>query len=202
MGWGGLIGSAIGGGAGFLIGGPVGAGIGMGIGGGIGANVDSEGAARDATAANITSAREAMAFQERMSGSAHQREIADLKAAGLNPILSANAGASTPSGSSAQAQMPDIRNVGEGAASSAISAIGLKLQAQKQAEEIGLIKAQKTKTQMDTAAVAADLPYSQAKGQFFQLIKKGLLDNSAKAQENWKDFYDTKPKKTIELKRR
>lgn len=52
---------------------------------------------------NAEMAQKQMDFQERMSNTSHQREVNDLIAAGLNPVLSANGGASSPAGSSASA---------------------------------------------------------------------------------------------------
>ncbi len=75
-----------------------------------------------ANALSVKEAQKNRDFQARMSSTAHQREVADLRAAGLNPILSAGGpGASTPSGGQAP-----IQDTITPAISSAMSALQTK----------------------------------------------------------------------------
>jgi len=96
--------------------------------------------------ANSAQAAANRAFQADMSSNAHLREMRDLRQSGLNPILSANKGASTPGGS--MAQMEDI--IGKGV-SSAMEAKRLK-------NEIDMNKQQIEKAKMETNLIKAQIP--------------------------------------------
>lgn len=99
--------------------------------------------AAESNAASAAQAEKQMQFQSQQSDTAHQREVTDLRKAGLNPILSATggAGASTPSGAQGSISTPtmqkaDLSNLGksvESALSAATAVQGLKnLKAQEQ----------------------------------------------------------------------
>lgn len=76
-------------------------------------------------------------YQERMADTAHQREMKDLRNAGLNPILTATGGqgATTPSGASGQGSNV---NLGEGM----MNAISTAIQAKKAGSETNLMDEQ------------------------------------------------------------
>lgn len=75
--------------------------------------------ARQRNVAQIASAQRQMDFQERMSSSAVQRQVADMRQAGINPIMAARyGGSSTPVGAQASIEDelgPSVASAKEGA---------------------------------------------------------------------------------------
>lgn len=94
---------------------------------GIGTAIGNIGGAGITAAANAKQAQLNRQFQERMSNTAHQRQVADMREAGLNPILSATGGSGASQPGGAQASMPDMSNMGSSIAQGSQSAAQAKI---------------------------------------------------------------------------
>jgi len=159
-----------------------------------------------------------MRFQKYMSNTAHRREMKDLKAAGLNPILSVTggSGASSPSGGSASSSPASVENEMAPMASALGDVIpqALAVRAQSNAnkkneKELELLGAQTSltqatakKTRTDEAVARKGIPQSEGVNLLWNKFKEGLKNLEGATESGAKSIMEKtfSPEKAIERK--
>jgi hypothetical protein len=123
---------------------------------------------RSANKANSAQAARSMEFQREMAKNAHQYEVADLKKAGLNPLLSGTGGKGASASGGAQAKI-------ENEANSAMTS--------------RLLNAQINKLNAETSAVQGGIPAKTFGTDFMDWLGKAYQGSATKTMlDRWSDY--------------
>jgi len=166
----------------------------------IGGLIGSSGV-KETNEANALLSQENRDWQERMSNTAHQREMADLKAAGLNPILTGKyGGAATPPGNVAQMNNP-MEPVSQGLHSASSTYLQSRMNQEQIATQRSLqatnsasamaSRAAAIKTLIDAQKAQAETPRikEQTKTQRYQNVDEKIRSEWRENNPMYKNFW-------------